>query len=704
MAEGEDAGALPPRYIPSLTTNFARRFVSSARELEHRGNINATCVDHSSFFTCGDSHLRQWNINSAMCERQWKIKDGKNVACMTSSDSGWLWCGKRNGVVQGVDTKSDETATLTQSDEAVVALCCCGQSGTVWALNEDGMVLQHDVKSCSIVFRASVRQHVRRKVLNFEVKCQPQIELANGEVWVLWCGSIFVIDEESGAVKLAKRLPRSDGRGEDPVTTMTRVHSARWCANASSRVTAWVNGELVGEVPLPKDEEAVEQKVCTSISRTPDGLLWCALSSGEVCLVSPGHEAVLTQWTTHNSAIRTLHAVSHKGKIIVSTLSEYGSVRLWNVNTEGLIEAYEHVQAANTSVSALTLNLRLLSWNVNEWSPFNGTSRVGVGKWLGGDGSSDIVVLGIQEAVPLNAQQAMAANTGVADEWEDYLKLCLDKVGSYVLLSTMQLVGVVIVVFVRSDFVHAVSEVETSVVKVGFKGLLGNKGAACVRFNLFEDSLLFICTHLAAGQKDVKARNEHFHSISEEIAFEKNDKRMDDHDHVFWFGDLNYRVDLPNDKVRQLCVSQSWDKLYQHDQLQQVQQDGSAFSKFDEAPIAFAPTYKYDHGTATYDSSKKKRAPAYCDRVLWRKSDAIRPRAYGRAELLQSDHRPVHADLELDVRIVVQQQPGVAAVAAPDEPLYNPQAMPPFNSENSPPQSGNISTHLQEAELDEFFG
>uniref|UniRef100_A0A3Q1FQZ1 Inositol polyphosphate-5-phosphatase Ja n=1 Tax=Acanthochromis polyacanthus TaxID=80966 RepID=A0A3Q1FQZ1_9TELE len=44
----------------------------------------------------------------------------------------------------------------------------------------------------------------------------------------------------------------------------------------------------------------------------------------------------------------------------------------------------------------------------------------------------------------------------------------------------------------------------------------------------------------------------------------------------------------------------------------------SILEGFIEGPLNFPPTYKFDVGTHTYDTSAKKRKPAWTDRILWR--------------------------------------------------------------------------------------
>ena len=92
--------------------------------------------------------------------------------------------------------------------------------------------------------------------------------------------------------------------------------------------------------------------------------------------------------------------------------------------------------------------------------------------------------------------------------------------------------------------------------------------------------------------------------------------------YAIFFGDLNYRIDLDGDRVRQMALNGELSGLREHDQLLLARRDKThALAEYAEAELAFEPTYKYDVGTAIFDTSEKRRAPAWCDRVLWRVQD-----------------------------------------------------------------------------------
>ncbi|EME43189.1 hypothetical protein DOTSEDRAFT_45167 [Dothistroma septosporum NZE10] len=60
--------------------------------------------------------------------------------------------------------------------------------------------------------------------------------------------------------------------------------------------------------------------------------------------------------------------------------------------------------------------------------------------------------------------------------------------------------------------------------------------------------------------------------------------------------------------------------LLPHDELHQQMKSRKAFHDgWQEGPITFLPTYKYDIGSVgVFDSSEKKRAPSWCDRIVYR--------------------------------------------------------------------------------------
>ena len=128
-----------------------------------------------------------------------------------------------------------------------------------------------------------------------------------------------------------------------------------------------------------------------------------------------------------------------------------------------------------------------------------------------------------------------------------------------------------------------------------------------------------------------------------------------DHEICILNGDLNYRIDtMPRHTVIDAVKANNLGKLLERDQLllSRKKNPGFRLRAFVEAPITFAPTYKYDVGTDNYDSSEKKRSPAWCDRLLYRGLGRIKQVDYRRHEVRVSDHRPVSGKFKVRVKTI----------------------------------------------------
>ncbi|XP_028732961.1 synaptojanin-1 isoform X8 [Peromyscus leucopus] len=289
---------------------------------------------------------------------------------------------------------------------------------------------------------------------------------------------------------------------------------------------------------------------------------------------------------------------------------------------------------------------------------------------------TDIFAIGFEEMVELNAGNIVNASTTNQKLWAVELQKTISRDNKYVLLASEQLVGVCLFVFIRPQHAPFIRDVAVDTVKTGMGGATGNKGAVAIRMLFHTTSLCFVCSHFAAGQSQVKERNEDFGEIARKLSFPMG-RMLFSHDYVFWCGDFNYRIDLPNEEVKELIRQQNWDSLIAGDQLINQKNAGQIFRGFLEGKVTFAPTYKYDLFSEDYDTSEKCRTPAWTDRVLWRRRKWPFDRSaedldllnasfqdeskilytwtpgtllhYGRAELKTSDHRPVVALIDIDI-------------------------------------------------------
>ncbi|XP_010554268.1 PREDICTED: type IV inositol polyphosphate 5-phosphatase 9-like isoform X2 [Tarenaya hassleriana] len=297
----------------------------------------------------------------------------------------------------------------------------------------------------------------------------------------------------------------------------------------------------------------------------------------------------------------------------------------------------------------------------------------------------DIYVLGFQEIVPLRASSVLGSeNNKVSAEWNSMIREALnkkrvvrrhqEKTGGtekegglseskgingisqdFRCVISKQMVGILISVWVRNDLRPFISHPSVSCVGCGVMGCLGNKGAVSVRYKLHETSFCFVCGHLASGgrDKDGKKRNSDVADILSRSSFPRGPsldlpKKILDHDRVILLGDLNYRISLPEEKTRLLVEKQEWNILIENDQLRMEIMNGETLQGWKEGNVKFAPTYKYIpnsdiyYGCIKQRKEEKKRAPAWCDRIIWY-GDGLKQHVYTRGESKISDHRPVKA-------------------------------------------------------------
>ncbi|KAL0965597.1 hypothetical protein UPYG_G00283380 [Umbra pygmaea] len=259
--------------------------------------------------------------------------------------------------------------------------------------------------------------------------------------------------------------------------------------------------------------------------------------------------------------------------------------------------------------------VHIVTWNVGSAVPPDDITSLFESH--AGDGSTDMFIIGLQEVNSmLNKRLKDALFT---DQWSE---LCMDTLScfGYVLVASQRMQGVLLLVFSKFCNLPFLREVQTEKTRTGLGGYWGNKGGVSARMTIFGHPVCFLNCHLPAHMRNLEQRMEDFESILQQQQFEGGTASgVLDHDVLFWFGDLNFRIeDYDIHVVKSAIDSNKLPLLWERDQLNIAKNSEAILEGFLEGPLRFPPTYKFDVGTHTYDTSSKKRKPAWTDRILWR--------------------------------------------------------------------------------------
>ena len=428
--------------------------------------------------------------------------------------------------------------------------------------------------------------------------------------------------------------------------------------------------------------------------------IWAGYNSGKMCVydVESSPWVVKKDFQAHKDPVLKILAdpasFYYIDRYQLISLGADNVLRSW----DGLLQD-DYLEAEMKAIDTQYCNFEdlkvlVMTWNAGASTPsslrYSESDSVFIQNLLTSSGTPDILIFGFQELVDLEDKTATAKRLFKSKkkdpvteqermshqyrDWRDFLVRSLDDYMPadtlYHLLHTATLVGLFTCIFVKSSIHGRIRNLSSSQIKRGMGGLHGNKGAIVVRFMVDDTSLCFINCHLAAGQSQANARHNDIKEILETAVFQPEMDpavRIDsytgggdgtmilDHELCLLNGDLNYRIDtMSRDTVVNAVRAGNLAKLLERDQLLVARRRNPAFRlrAFDESPIAFAPTYKYDVGTDNYDTSEKRRSPAWCDRLLHRGGGRIHQLDYRRHEVRVSDHRPVTGRFRFTVKSV----------------------------------------------------
>ncbi|KFU84748.1 Phosphatidylinositol 4,5-bisphosphate 5-phosphatase A, partial [Chaetura pelagica] len=258
----------------------------------------------------------------------------------------------------------------------------------------------------------------------------------------------------------------------------------------------------------------------------------------------------------------------------------------------------------------------VVTWNVGTAMPPNDVTSL-LHLNTGERNDADMIAIGLQEVnSKINKRLKDALFT---DQWSELFMDVLSPF-HFILVSTVRMQGVILLVFAKYYHLPFLQDIQTDCTRTGLGGYWGNKGGVSIRLSIFGHMVCFLNCHLPAHLEKAEQRKEDFATILHMQQFEgRAASGILDHDLVFWFGDLNFRIESLDIRfVKYAIDSNILSQLWEKDQLNIAKSTWPVLSGFQEGPLNFPPTFKFDVGTNKYDSSAKKRKPAWTDRILWK--------------------------------------------------------------------------------------
>ncbi|KAL1959910.1 hypothetical protein VTO42DRAFT_578 [Malbranchea cinnamomea] len=668
-----------------------------AIHLKHDTRVYDVCGQYvctTGFFT------RAWNLvtgEQILSLSHGETLKGVSVAFKpgrTLDDEGkYIWIGTNTGELMEVDITTNAVVTSRFSPSRREIIKIYRHQKELWTLDDEGRLLlwpPDESGAPNLQYSYSNPYDRVAKGHTFSMVVGDVLWYATGKELRLYRPNM----NDSNFQVLKTPLVKNHSGDITCGTSTTKEGGRVYLGHADGKVTIYSTTDFtcVGQIN-------VSLYKISALAMVGD-YIWAGYKTGMIYIydTSTNPWTVKKDWLAHDNGVCGLifdpSGIWTINRLQVVSLGVDSYIRIW----DGMLEddwLETRMQSRDVEYCRFReITAAVLTWNAGAAVPSNIRDNSFIRDAIHPECPPDFLVFGFQELVNLEDKKITAKSllksTKKKDHenmehisrqyrvWRDYLASCVHEFmpldEPYVLLHTANLIGLFTCVFVKQELRQKIRNVGAAEVKRGMGGLHGNKGALILRFILDDSSICLINCHLAAGQTQTAHRNNDIAAIleSDSLPVEPSSSARIDHyvgggdgsmilDHEICIlnGDLNYRIDsIPRNTVIEAIRAHNLPKLLERDQLLASRRKNPAFRlrSFNEMPITFAPTYKYDVGTDNYDSSEKKRSPAWCDRLLYRGVGRIKQLEYRRHEVRVSDHRPVSGLFKMRVKTISPQK------------------------------------------------
>jgi len=648
----------------------------------------------------GSSNLSVYNTKTGMPSNMVAIDEKIKITSILLVPGQYLvdegnivWVGCDKGIIYEIDINTSRiNQTHVLSSVPVIGMYY--SNNKIWAVSEKNVAVwtRHEATND---FKLS-----HQPTVEFNLNDVPEYKIAyilNDKLWLCGEKTITVLGPYPHfASKKTTNLKALMGK----ITCIAEAglnSNEIFTGHDDGKITIWDSENVT-----IKETFSVSYYNITSILTVNDKHVWVGLSTGKICVfdtnVKPWKKIKDFEAHFHSGVIQLIRdpfypyalvppytSVANSTLSVVASLSEDGFVHFWDafLSNDYINDLIKDQETYFSERNDLTVFIT--TYNCDSTKPqeliADDFNKKFFDNWFKIIDSPDIVVVGLQEMVNLESKTVNAKSffkkakkKSKKDKLDNRQQLWVDAITAnllnsqklqYTNISCTQMVGLFLAIFVKPEIKNRISCLHVDTVETGLKGYHGNKGSIALRMLIDDSSVCIINTHLAAHQDQVVARNNDVVTIMNETKFPPHDKaccyinggdgsQIMDYENVFWFGDMNYRIDPVNNLTREdivrMAMEGKYDELIKMDQFHNIHSTDKGFPLYPltEGKINFAPTFKYDIGYNHYDTSEKQRIPSWCDRILYR--GTIQQLNYQRHECTASDHRPVSSSFRVSIK------------------------------------------------------